>query len=120
MFDVDFSGEFQVRSVQTSQGNCTTTNSVDCDLGNILEGQTVRVTIVFIAPNFRGDFTIGALLTVLGGQSFSDFIFVSVRNDGSDCSLAAAGSSGISNLLYLLIPLLIFVRRYWDTLIKGN
>ena len=119
MLEVDFPGEFEVDSVETSQGSCVI-GSVLCDLGDIQEGQTVRVSIVFIAPDVRGDFTIGAFVTVLGGQSFSDFIFVSVRNDNSDCSLAAAGSTGTSNLLYLLIPLFIFTRRYWKTLLKQN
>lgn len=119
MLEVDFPDSFQVDSVETTQGSCMV-GSVLCNLGNILEGQTVSVTIVFIAPSVREDFIFGAVVTVLGGQSFEDFIFISVQNSNSDCSLAAAGASGASNLLYLLIPLFILTRRYWHTVVRSK
>ena len=119
VLDVTFPDIFEVDSVQTSQGSCII-GSVQCELDDIQEGETVTVTILFVAPNVRGDYLIQAIVTVLGGQSFSDLIFVHVVNDDSDCSLAAAGSSGTSNLLYLLIPLFIFARRHYNRMWKNN
>ncbi|MCH7517618.1 MAG: DUF11 domain-containing protein [Candidatus Dadabacteria bacterium] len=109
MLDVDFPEEIEVDSVEVSQGMCTI-GSVQCNFGDIMEGQTVTVIIIFIAPNERGDFTIGATVSTLG-QSFSNFIFITVGGDGSsNCSLAPAGSRGPIPL-YLFIPLFILVRR---------
>ncbi len=119
MLDVGFPGVFNIDTVETTQGSCIIGIDpvIQCDFGDIMEGQTVTVTIVFIAPNESGDFTIGATVRTLG-QNFSNFVFVFVRDGGSDCSLAAAGSTGTSNLLYLFIPLFIFARRYWDRIKK--
>lgn len=116
MLDVDFPEEIEVDSVEVSQGMCTI-GSVQCNFGDIMEGQTVTVIIIFIAPNERGDFTIGATVSTLG-QSFSNFIFITVGGDGSsNCSLAPAGSRG-SIPLYLFIPLFILVRRRWRRMAK--
>ena len=115
MFDIDFPDAFNIDRVTTSQGGCIigTLSVIECDLGDIQEGQTVRVTVVFIAPNENGDFTIEAIVSSFG-QSLSNFVFVFVSGDGDgNCSIAAAGSIGTSNLLYLSIPLFIFTRRYW-------
>ena len=108
MLDIDFPDILGVESVDVSQGECTI-GSIQCNLGNILEGQTVTVTIIFIAPNERGEFTILAVITSLG-QSTSNTIVVNVTDGSGNCSLAPAGSRGPIPL-YLFIPLFILVRR---------
>lgn len=72
ILDVDFSDLFIVEDVETTQGTCTV-GSVQCVLGDILEGQTVIVTITFRAPDETGEFDIVAIVTSLS-QTFTDII----------------------------------------------
>lgn len=109
MLDVEFPDFFEVESVETSQGECTI-GSVQCNLGNILEGQTVTVMINFIAPNERGEFDIVATIISLG-QSFTNTVKINVTSgNNSNCTLAAGSLTG-SIPLYLFIPLFILIRR---------
>ena len=110
MLDIEFPDIFEVDSVEVSQGECTI-GSIQCNLGNILEGQTVTVTIVFIAPNERGEFTILAVITSLG-QTTTNSVVINVTDGNGTCSLAPSGSRGLFPL-YLFIPLFILMRRYW-------
>jgi uncharacterized repeat protein (TIGR01451 family) len=109
ILDITFPGVFEVESVETTQGVCD--NSIECIIGDILEGQTVVVIVRFKAPDERGDFNINAVVTTLG-QTFSDSILILVRDKSDGCSLApAAGPAAIP--LYMLIPVIIPLRRIW-------
>jgi len=110
ILDVDFSDLFVVEDVETTQGTCTV-GSVQCNLGNILEGQTVIVTITFRAPDESGEFDIVATVTSLA-QTFTDIIVIRVTSGGGhgSCSIASVGTS-MGFPVYLLIPLLIIARR---------
>jgi len=100
---------FEVVSVDTTQGTCD--NSIECIIGDILEGQTVLVIVTFRAPDEQGEFNINAAVTSLG-QMFTNVVVVRVTDNGNGCSLAAAATS-TSIPLYLLIPILIPLRRLW-------
>lgn len=110
LLDIEFSELFEVVSVETTQGVCVV-GSIQCSLGNILEGETVTVTVRFRAPDERGEFDIIATVSTLS-QSFSNRVVVDVRSGGDgSCALAAPGSSSAAFPLFLLIPLFILFRR---------
>lgn len=114
ILDITFPAIFEVESVETTQGVCD--NSIECIIGDILEGQTVVVVVTFKAPDERGEFNINAVVTTLG-QTFTNVILVIVENKDDGCSLAsAAGPASIP--LYMLIPLIIPLRRAWKRYIK--
>ncbi len=109
ILNIAFPALFEVESVETTQGVCD--GSIQCIIGDILEGQTVVVIVRFKAPDERGEFNITATVTTLG-QTFTNVILVIVENRNSGCSLAsAAGPASLP--LYLLIPVLIPLRRIW-------
>lgn len=114
ILDITFPAVFEVLSVETTQGVCD--SSIECLIGDILEGQTVVVIVTFKAPDERGEFNISAVVTTLG-QTFTNVILVIVENRNNGCSLAsAAGPASIP--LYLLIPVLIPLRRIWKRYIR--
>jgi len=114
ILDITFPAVFEVESVETTQGVCD--NSIECIIGDILEGQTVVVIVGFKAPDENGEFNISAVVTTLG-QTFTNVILVIVENNNDGCSLAsAAGPASIP--LYLLIPVIIPLRRIWKRYIK--
>lgn len=114
ILDITFPALFEVQSVETTQGVCD--NSIECIIGDILEGQTVVVIVTFKAPDENGEFNINAVVTTLG-QTFTNLILVIVENKHDGCSLAsAAGPASVP--LYLLIPVIIPLRRIWKRYIK--
>lgn len=114
ILDIDFPEIFEVVSVETTQGACDDT--IECLIGDILEGQTVVVTVRFKAPDEKGEFNINATAATLG-QAFTDTVLVIVRDKNGGCSLAPqAASTPIA--LYLLIPVLIPLRRIWKRYIN--
>jgi uncharacterized repeat protein (TIGR01451 family) len=116
ILDITFPAVFEVLSVETTQGVCD--SSIECLIGDILEGQTVVVIVTFKAPDERGEFNINAVVTTLG-QTFTNVILVIVENKNDGCSLAsAAGPASIP--LYLLIPVLIPLRRIWKRFINSR
>lgn len=116
ILDITFPAVFEVLSVETTQGVCD--NSIECIIGSILEGQTVVVIVTFKAPDERGEFNISAVVTTLG-QTFTNVILVIVENKNDGCSLASAGSTAAIPL-YLLIPVLIPLRRIWKRFINSR
>lgn len=107
ILDIDFPDIFEVVSVETTQGACDDT--IECLIGDILEGQTVVVVVRFKAPDEKGEFNINATAATLG-QTFTDTVLVIVKDKNGGCSLAPqAASAPIA--LYLLIPILIPLRR---------
>jgi len=114
ILNIAFPALFEVESVETTQGVCD--GSIQCIIGDILEGQTVVVIVRFKAPDERGEFNITATVTTLG-QTFTNVIFIIVENKNDGCSLAsAAGPASLP--LYLLIPVLIPLRRIWKRYIR--
>src|SRR3990167_210246 len=114
ILNITFPAVFEVESVETTQGVCD--NAIECIIGDILEGQTVVVIVGFKAPDENGEFNISAVVTTLG-QTFTNVILVIVENNNDGCSLAsAAGPASIP--LYLLIPVIIPLRRIWKRYIK--
>jgi len=109
ILQISYPANFEVVDVVPSQGSCDT--SIQCLLGDIIEGQTVLVVVTFRAPDERGDYNINALVETLA-QTFNNVIVVSVTDKDNGCSLAPAAAS-MSFPLYLLIPLLIPIRRFW-------
>lgn len=110
LLDVEFSDLFEVLEVETTRGACII-GSVECALGNMIEGQSATVTITFRAPDQRGEFDIIATVRSLA-QSFSSTVVVNVRNSSNNnCSLAAPGSEASAPLYLLFIPLFLLVRR---------
>jgi len=108
VLDVFFSDLLVVESVETTQGICTV-GSVQCILGNILEGQTVTVIIIFRAPNQRGEFNISANVNSLN-QTFTNNVIIFVSGQGNGCSLAAEGAT-MGFPLLLILPVVIMIRR---------
>jgi len=108
VLDVFFSDLLEVESVETTQGICTV-GSVQCVLGNILEGQTVTVIIRFRAPNRRGEFNISANVNSLN-QTFTNNVIIFVSGQGNGCSLAAEGAT-MGFPLFLILPVIIMIRR---------
>jgi hypothetical protein len=113
IFNLSFSSLFEVISVETSKGiECIVApGSIECPLGNINEGQTETLIINFRAPQEKDTYDFDSIVTSLL-QIFENKFRVKVEGDNSGCSIATAGSSP-SIPLYLFIPLLIVIRRFW-------
>jgi len=109
ILQISYLANFEVVDVVPSQGSCDT--SIQCLLGDIIEGQTVLVVVTFRAPDERGDYNINALVETLA-QTFNNVVVIRVRDKNNGCSIAPAAAS-MSFPLYLLIPILIPIRRFW-------
>jgi len=118
-FNLSFSSLFEVISVQTTKGVACEVNNLDivpvstieCPLGTINEGQTETVTIDFRAPREKDTYDFDSIVTSLL-QIFENEFRVKVEGDNNNCSIAPVGASP-SVPLYLFIPLLIVIRRFW-------
>jgi len=118
-FNLSFSSLFEVISVQTTKGVACEVNNLDivpvstieCPLGTINEGQTETVTINFRAPQEKDTYDFDSIVTSLL-QMFENKFRVKVEGDNNNCSIAPVGASP-SVPLYLFIPLLIVIRRFW-------
>jgi len=113
IFNLNFSALFEVISVQTTKeiACIVAPGSIECPLGNISEGQTETVTINFKAPQEKDTYDFDSIVTSLL-QIFENNFRVRVKSDNNGCSIAPVGASP-SIPLYLFIPLLIVIRRFW-------
>jgi len=113
IFNLNFSALFEVISVQTTKeiACIVAPGSIECPLGNINEGQTETVTINFRAPQEKDTYDFDSIVTSLL-QIFENKFRVRVESDNNGCSIAPVGASP-SIPLYLFIPILIVIRRFW-------
>ncbi|HEX8581381.1 MAG TPA: hypothetical protein VF640_03590, partial [Acidimicrobiales bacterium] len=82
-------------SVQPSQGTCSGTGPITCQLGSIAGGASATVTVV-VRPLRTGTITNGASVTAAGGSSDSDSESTTVVPDANGCTIV--GTSGVDTI----------------------
>ena len=82
-------------SVQPSQGTCSGTGPITCQLGSIAGGASATVTVV-VRPLRTGTITNAASVTAAGGSSDSDSESTTVVPDANGCTIV--GTSGVDTI----------------------
>jgi len=124
VFTVDIPDGFDIEELITTQGTCDI-DTLQCELGDILPGQTVTVVVDAIAPEGEGVFNVSFSVTTSTGQTFTGNATVEVRGgdivvdvdgEGGGCAVAGPGSvKGMGSLgeilALVLVPFIVILAR---------
>ena len=126
IFTVEIPEGFDIEQLQSTKGVCDIELG-ECEIGEIIPGETVIVVVDAIASDMEGVFNISFMVTTDTGQTFSGNAIVRVEgeqvnvevSDGGGCAVAGPNTkttSLLGLLLYALIPAVVVARRRYKNM----